>query len=102
LPGGSAGFFLEGGRAAFPLKGGVLSLPVNLFKLSNRSGGIKSFTTPLFPVTSFCLPSMTGRRQPLVAVCPCLVEGTTLLVVELISSYKSGHDCAVDTSGFLS
>ena len=80
------GFLLEGGRGAFPLEGGVWSLPVNLFKLSSRSGGIKSFTIPFFVlVTSFCLPSMNGRRQPLVAV--CLVEGTTLSVVELILAH---------------
>ena len=81
------GFLLEGGSATFPLEDGVWSLPVNLFRLSNRSGGIKSFITPFVLVTSFCLPSMYGRRQSFVAVCPCLVEGTTLSVVELILAH---------------
>lgn len=87
---GSVGFLLEGGRVAFPLEGGVWSLPVNLFKLSNRSGGIKSFTTPLVLAISFCLPSMYGRRQPLVVVWPCLVDATTLsaVVVELILAHR--------------
>ena len=82
---GSVGFLLEEGRTAVPLGGWEWSLPVNLFKLINKSDGMKSFGTAIvFFVSFFAVPSINGRRQPLAAVCPCAVEGTTLPVAEVI------------------
>jgi len=73
LVGGRVGFFLEGGKAVPPLGGVDRSLPVNLFKLSNKSEGIKSFVTPFVADgTSFLVPSMNGSRQPLLAGCTAL------------------------------
>ena len=84
LDGGRVGFFLEGGRAVAPFGGVVTSLPVNLFKLSNKSDGMKSFGTPFVVASaSFFVPSMNGSRQPFPAGCTALTvpaAGTMLSV----------------------
>jgi len=86
LVGGRVGFFLEGGKAVPPFGGVDRSLPVNLFKLSNKSEGIKSFVTPFVAAdASFLVPSMNGSRQPLLAGCTTLTvpaAGTMLSVAE--------------------